>query len=33
MKFDEQTTDQLMDYAADDEEFNPQVLEIRKCII
>jgi hypothetical protein len=32
MKFDEQTTDQLMDYAADDEEFNPQVLEIRNAL-
>jgi hypothetical protein len=32
MKFDEQTTDQLMDYAVDDEEFNPQVLEIRNAL-
>ena len=32
MKFDEQTTDQLIDYAADDEEFNPQVLEIRDAL-
>jgi hypothetical protein len=29
MKFDEQTPDQLTDYAAEDEEFNAQVIEIR----
>jgi hypothetical protein len=32
MKFDEHTTDQLMDYAIDDEEFNPQVLEIQNAL-
>lgn len=32
MKLEEQTTDQLIDYAADDEEFNPRVLEIRNAL-
>ena len=32
MKFDEQTTNQLIDYAADDEEFNPQLSEIQNTL-
>lgn len=29
MEFDQQTSDQLLKYALDDEEFSPQVIEIR----
>jgi len=32
MKFDEQTHDQLLDYATDDGNFNPQVIEIRNAL-
>ena len=32
MRFDEQTPDQLLDYAADDGEFNPQILEIQNAL-
>jgi hypothetical protein len=32
MKFDEQTTDQLLNYATDHEEFNPQVIEIQNAL-
>ena len=32
MKFDEQTPDELLDYATDDEEFNPHVVEIQNAL-
>jgi hypothetical protein len=32
MKFDEQTHDQLLNYATDDGNFNPQVIEIRNAL-
>jgi hypothetical protein len=32
MKFDEQTHDQLLDYATDDGNFNPQVMKIRNAL-
>jgi hypothetical protein len=32
MKFDQQTSDQLLNYAIDDEEFTPQVTEIRNLL-
>jgi hypothetical protein len=33
MGFDQQTSDQLLAYAVDDEEFNPKVLEIKNLLL